>query len=94
MYTRSIFLILEQFDGQFKEFRNREPEFILFALSALFALHIEKLLKSLQMKLINLLFESNLNKNTETVLQEFYSYLPKNKIRYLTASWIKSEFNI
>jgi 17beta-estradiol 17-dehydrogenase/3beta-hydroxysteroid 3-dehydrogenase/mitotic-spindle organizing protein 1 len=53
-----------------------EPEFMLFAFPL--KADIEKAPENLQMQLINLQCDTNLNqKFSETKLQDFYSYLPK-----------------
>jgi hypothetical protein len=55
-----------------------EPEFMLFAFPL--KADIEKAPENLQTELINLLCDTNLNqKFPETKLQDFYSYLPKEK---------------
>jgi hypothetical protein len=55
-----------------------EPEFMFFAFP--FKAAIEKAPEIFQMKLINLQCDTNLNqKFSETKLQDFYSYLPKEK---------------
>jgi 17beta-estradiol 17-dehydrogenase/3beta-hydroxysteroid 3-dehydrogenase/mitotic-spindle organizing protein 1 len=53
-----------------------EPEFMLFAIPL--KADTEKAPENLQMELINLQCDTNLNqKLSETKLQDFYSYLPK-----------------
>jgi 17beta-estradiol 17-dehydrogenase/3beta-hydroxysteroid 3-dehydrogenase/mitotic-spindle organizing protein 1 len=55
-----------------------EPEFMLFAFPL--KADIEKAPESLKMELINLQCDTDLNqKFSETKLQDFYSYLPKEK---------------
>jgi hypothetical protein len=55
-----------------------EPEFMLFAFPL--KADIEKAPENLQMGLINLQCDTNLNqKFSETKLQDFNSYLPKEK---------------
>jgi 17beta-estradiol 17-dehydrogenase/3beta-hydroxysteroid 3-dehydrogenase/mitotic-spindle organizing protein 1 len=55
-----------------------EPEFMLFAFPL--KTDIEKAPENLQMELINLQCDTNLNqKFSETKLQDFYSYLPREK---------------
>jgi 17beta-estradiol 17-dehydrogenase/3beta-hydroxysteroid 3-dehydrogenase/mitotic-spindle organizing protein 1 len=59
-----------------------EPESMLFAFPL--KVDIEKAPENLQMELINLQCDTNLNqKFSETKLQYFYSYLPKEKIPIL-----------
>jgi hypothetical protein len=51
---------------------------------------IEKAPENLQMKLINLQCDTNLNqKFYETKLQDFYSYLPKEKFPLLRSFWLR-----
>jgi hypothetical protein len=74
--SRSIFLLREELDERFQDFKIMEPEFILvaFPLKA----DVEKAPENLQMELINQKYDTNLNqKFSETKLQDFYSYLPK-----------------
>jgi hypothetical protein len=53
-----------------------EPEFMLFAFPL--KTDIEKAPENVQMELINLQCDTSLNlKFSETKLQDFYSYLPK-----------------
>jgi hypothetical protein len=75
-YSRSIFLLREELDERFQDFKIMEPEFTLFAFPL--KADIEKAPENLQMELINLQCDTNLNqKFSETKLQDFYSYLPK-----------------
>jgi hypothetical protein len=74
--SRSIFLLREELDERFQDFKIMEPEFMLFAFP--FKADIKKGPENLQMELINLQCDTNLNqKFSETKLQDFYSYLPK-----------------
>jgi hypothetical protein len=75
-YSRSIILLREELDERFQNFKIMEPEFMLFAFPL--KADIEKAPENLQMELINLQCNINLNlKFSETKLQDFYSYLPK-----------------
>jgi hypothetical protein len=75
-YSRSIFLLREEFDERFQGFKIMEPEFMLLAFP--FKANIEKVPENLQMELINLQCDTNPNQTfSETKLQDFYSYLPK-----------------
>jgi hypothetical protein len=51
-YSRSVFLLREEFDERFQDFEIVEPEFMLFAFP--FKADIEKAPENLQMELINL----------------------------------------
>jgi 17beta-estradiol 17-dehydrogenase/3beta-hydroxysteroid 3-dehydrogenase/mitotic-spindle organizing protein 1 len=75
-YSRSIFLLREELDERFQDFKIMESEFMLLAFP--FKADIEKAPENLQMELINLQCDTNLNqKFSETKLQDFYFYLPK-----------------
>jgi hypothetical protein len=75
-YSRSIFLLREELDERFHDFKVMQPEFMLFAFPL--KTDIEKAPENLQMELINLQCDTNLNqKSSETKLQDFYFYLPK-----------------
>jgi hypothetical protein len=75
-YSRSIFLLREELNEQFQDFKIMEPEFMLFAFPL--KADIEMAPEYLQMELINLQCGTNLNlKFSETQLQDFYSYFPK-----------------
>jgi hypothetical protein len=83
-YSKSIFLLREEFDEQFQDFKIMEPEFMLFAFPL--KADIEKASENLQMELINLQCDTNLNlKFSETKLQDFYSFLPKEIFPVLRA---------
>jgi hypothetical protein len=57
-YSRSIFLLREELDERFQDFKIMEPEFMFaFPLKA----DIEKAPENLQMELINLQCDTNLN---------------------------------
>jgi hypothetical protein len=51
-YSRSVFLLREELDERFQDFKIMEPEFMLFAFPL--KADIEKASESLQMELINL----------------------------------------
>jgi hypothetical protein len=51
-YSRSIFLLREELDERFQDFKITEPEFMLFAFPL--KADIEKAPENLQMELINL----------------------------------------
>jgi hypothetical protein len=75
-YSGSIFLLREELDERFQDFKIMEPEFMFFA--SPFKADIEKAPENFQIELINLQCDTNLNqKFPETKLQDFYSYLPK-----------------
>jgi hypothetical protein len=70
-----------------------ELEFMLFVhpLKA----DTEKAPENLQMELINLQCDTNLNqKFSEAKLQDFYSYLPKEKFPLLRSFWVKNDCNV
>jgi hypothetical protein len=75
-YSRSIFLLREELDERFQDLKIMEPKFMLFAFPM--KADNEKAPENLQMELINFRCDTNLNlKFSETKLQDFYSYLPK-----------------
>jgi hypothetical protein len=72
-YSRSIFLLREELDERFQAYGTGIYVFA-FRLKA----DIEKAPENLQMELINLQCDINLDqKFSETKLQDFYYYLPK-----------------
>jgi hypothetical protein len=67
-YYRSIFLLRDELDERFQEFKIMEPVFVLFAFPL--KANIEKDPEKSQMELINLQCDTNLNhKFSETKLQ-------------------------
>jgi hypothetical protein len=75
-YSGSIFLLREELDERFQDFKIMEPDFMLFAFHL--KADIEKATENLQMELINLQCDTNLNiKFSGTKLKDFYSYLSK-----------------
>jgi hypothetical protein len=58
-YPRSIFLLREELDERFQDFKMMEPEFMLFAFPL--KADIAKAPENLQMELINLQCDTNLN---------------------------------
>jgi hypothetical protein len=75
-YSRKVFLLREEVDERFQDFKIMEPEFMLLAFPL--KADIEKAPENLQMELINLQCDTNLNlKFSETKLKDFYPYLPK-----------------
>jgi hypothetical protein len=80
--SRRIFLLREELDERFQDFKIMEPEFMLFAFPL--KADIEKATENFQMELINLQCDTNLNQTfSETKLQYFYPYLPKDKFPLL-----------
>jgi hypothetical protein len=77
-YSQSIFLLREEFDERFQDFKIIETEILLFVLPL--KADVENAPENLKMELINLQCDINLTqKFSETDLQDFYSYLPKEK---------------
>jgi hypothetical protein len=60
-HSRRIFLLREELDERFQDFKIMEPEFMLFAFP--FKAGIEKAPENLQMELINLQCDTNLNQS-------------------------------
>jgi hypothetical protein len=86
-YTRSIFLPREELDERFQYLKIMKVEFTLFAFPL--KADIEKAPENCQMELINLQCDTNMNQTiSETKLQDFYIYLPKEKF------WVKNECNV
>jgi hypothetical protein len=87
-YSQSIFLLQEEFDERFQDFKFMEPEFLLFVLPL--KADSENAPGNLQIELINLQCDTNLTWNfSETDLQDFYSYLPKEKFPVLRSFWLR-----
>jgi hypothetical protein len=60
-YSRSIFLLQEELNEQFQDFKTMDSEFMLFAFPL--KADIEKAPENLQMELINLQCDTNLKQN-------------------------------
>jgi hypothetical protein len=86
-YSQSFFFFFflgprEEFDERFQDFKIMEPECLLFVLPL--KSDVENAPENLQMELINLQCDTNLTqKFSETDLQDFYSYWPKEKFPVL-----------
>jgi AAA15 family ATPase/GTPase len=81
-YFRSIFLLREELDKRFQNIQIMESEFMLFAFDL--KADLEKAPENVQMELINLNRDTKINqKFSETKLQDFYSYLSKEKFPLL-----------
>jgi hypothetical protein len=88
VHSHPIYLLREEFDKQFQDFKITEPQFLLFALTL--KTGIETATENLQMELINLKCDTNLNlKFSEKNLQDTYSHLPTGKFPVLRAFALK-----
>jgi hypothetical protein len=81
-YSRGIFLLREELDERFEDFKIMEPEFMLFAFPL--KAGIEKAPENSQMELINLQCDTNMNqKFSETKLEIFILTCQKKNFLYL-----------
>jgi hypothetical protein len=76
-HSRSIFLLREELDERFQDFKVMEPEFMLFAFPL--KADIEKAPENLKMELINLQCDTNLNQKFSEKNCKIFIFTCQNK---------------